>query len=658
MINFREGFSRSVLLFFCLSFHTVLFAAEPVYKQFIKFPKYVSAEISPDGEKLAVIVLEEGKRVLALMSLDPLKFTYVLRFTQDEQVGEVSWVNDERVLVAVWRQVGWFDSPVNQGKMYAINYDGRRSRMVFGWFDKGQQITGRLKKQEQQFAHATLIEELLDDKQHVLISTHPWTNMLRGRYEWRGDQIGDVLKLNVYNGRTRKLMAHPARGGRAYANRQGQVVFATGEDDAANTTLFQRVEGEWKKIATPGHRYSIPVGFSDDGEYAYLLSDENADTIGLERFHLKTGKREVVFRDERVDVSGVAHYPGSEEPMGTRIENGKPEYHFLDPKHSYARFFRGILKAFEGQRVSLESVTPDGRLAVIRTSADKLPSDFFLANLETKGVKFLLSSADWLDPDALARSEVIELKARDGTALQAYLTFPRTARSNLPMIVLPHGGPAARDYWGFYSEAQMLAANGYLVLQVNFRGSSGYGKSFRYASDREWGLSVQDDISDATRWVVTQGYADPERICIYGASFGGYSAMMSAIREPELYRCAAGYAGVYDLKLLYTEGDIKNTLAGQAYLKDVVGEERMELRAQSPVALASRLRVPIFIAHGGEDIRAPIEHAEALIKAAKDNKLDYTTHINDTGGHGFYTEAANEALYSDLLLFLAKHLKQ
>lgn len=646
--KYRNTFS--LLLFLTLIQFSPFLSSAPELEQFIKLPQYEAVQISPDGKKMAVIVLEEGRRVLALMTLNPMAFTYVLRFSLKDQVGDFFWVNEERVVVSVWRKWGWYDSPSNYGKLYAINYNGRKGKVIFG-------IDERVDNKEA--AHATVISLLDGDRKQLLISTHPWSRLPAGlgaRYAYRGEKFGEVLKLNVYNGRTKKVVRHPAKGGRAFADRSGTIHFALGQNDAHKTVFYQRRGENWELLDEGTHYPDFPIGYSDDGKYAFLGSNRDMDTRGLVKFNLADGSRETLFQDPRVDIETYEYYPGTQEPMLVGLDDGKSSVHFFDEAHPSSKFFRGAIKAFSGQEVSLESVTRDGRLAVLRVFADNLPADYYLADLEKKTLAFLLSSADWLEPKNLARTEVIELEARDGTPLQGYLTFPAVGRKSLPMVVMPHGGPASRDYWEYNRDAQILAANGYLVLQVNFRGSTGYGIAFRQASNQQWGKAVQDDITDATLWVVEQGYADRARLCIYGVSFGAYSALMSAIREPELYKCAAGYAGVYDLKLLYSEGDIRETAAGIAFLQDAVGEDAAELAAQSPVARADELRIPIFIAHGGEDYRAPIEHAEALIAAAKRNKLDYTAHINNTGGHGFYTEESNRALYQDLLAFLDRHL--
>ena len=224
---FTQRIFPGLLLFLFLTPIAPYLSSAPELEQFIKLPKYEAVQISPDGEKLAVIVLEEGRRVLALMTLDPMAFTYVLRFSQNDQVGDFFWVNDERVVVSVWRKWGWYDSPSNYGKLYAINYNGRKGKVIFG-------IDERVDNKEA--AHGTVISLLADDRKHILISTHPWSRLPAGfgaRYAYRGEKFGEVLKLNVYNGRTKKVVKHPARGGRAFADRSGTIHFALGQNDDA-----------------------------------------------------------------------------------------------------------------------------------------------------------------------------------------------------------------------------------------------------------------------------------------------------------------------------------------------------------------------------------------------------------------------------------------
>lgn len=633
-------------------------AAEVNLESLLRDLKFTQVKISPDGNKLAVASQENGKRVVALMTLDPLEITYVLRFVGRQEVGTFEWVNNERIVTSVVVREGWLDSPLISGDLYAVNYDGRRRETIFGFIrGSSQDSFSRIKKKESQEAHARIISTLDGDDKHVLVSTTPWTRGGGIYYQVTGEEYGEVLKLNVYNGRTKKLMTLPSRGGRAFADRQGKVHFAYGVVSDGVFEFFQRRDDKWLRLGDPEYdAYAYPVAYSDDGKTAYLLSQIESDTLQLVSYDLASGQTTRLFADDRVDITNVTHYPGTEAPMAVHLDDGKPSAHYLDKTHAATRLMRGIQKAFDGYNVQLGSTSRDGTIGIVTVDGDNLPADYFHVDFSSRSVDMLMSSARWLEPDQLLTTDAFDMQARDGQALQGYLTFPRGERKQLPMIVLPHGGPQARDYWEYDRERQILAAAGYLVLNVNFRGSDGYGQRFQNASHQHWGSVVQNDIADATRWAIEQGYADPKRVCIYGASFGAYSAMMGVIREPELYRCAAGFAGVYDLAMMYQRGDIRLRRSGVAYLKEALGRDETQLEEFSPVANADKIKVPVYLAHGGEDQRAPIEHAQALEQALRAANVDVTTQYYAKGGHGYFTQQANMALYSGLLEFFAAHI--
>ena len=229
------------------------------------------------------------------------------------------------------------------------------------------------------------------------------------------------------------------------------------------------------------------------------------------------------------------------------------------------------------------------------------------------------------------------------------------AGATLPMVLLPHGGPyGIFDTWGFDEDVQILARAGYAVLQVNYRGSGNYGRAFKAAGAGEWGRKMQDDLTDATRWAIAQKIADPAKICLYGASYGGYAALMGAAREPELYRCAAGYVGVYDMVRMH-KYDASLSRSLRNWTLDWIGE-REDMAAISPTLLADRIKAPVFLAAGGKDQRAPIEHSERMEKALKTASVPVEALYYPNEGHGFYTEEHRREFYTRLLAFLARHL--
>jgi dipeptidyl aminopeptidase/acylaminoacyl peptidase len=264
----------------------------------------------------------------------------------------------------------------------------------------------------------------------------------------------------------------------------------------------------------------------------------------------------------------------------------------------------------------------------------------------------------WIEPAKQATPAEVSLTSRDGLPLHGVLTLPPgSSGKNLPMVVLPHGGPyEIFDAWGYDTETQILAQHGYAVLQVNFRGSGGYGLEFSDKGLRQWGGGMQNDIADATRHVLAQGIADPKRVCIYGGSYGGYAALMEPVRDPDLYRCAAGMAGVYDLSKMYKWGSIRHGDYGKQYLNRAIGTDPAELAANSPLNNVEKMKLPIFLAHGRLDGRVDVKHAHRMYEALQDAKADVEYFEIPQTGHGIALGRYREEFYARLLRFLDKNL--
>jgi len=267
------------------------------------------------------------------------------------------------------------------------------------------------------------------------------------------------------------------------------------------------------------------------------------------------------------------------------------------------------------------------------------------------------SAGRWIAPDRMHAKEPFVLKARDGVELHGYLTRPGK-EGPYPMVVLPHGGPhGVRDDWDYDWEVQLLSNRGYAVLQVNFRGSGGFGTDFEASGYHEWGAKMQDDITDATHWAIDNKLADADRICIFGSSYGGYAALMGAVREPMLYRCAIGYAGVYDLELLLSTGDVPLSRLGRSYLNKALGSDVAELRSRSPVFNAAKIQIPVLLIHGKEDWRADFKHAKSMKKALETNHKEFEWMALSREGHGVYDEETRREVYERILKFLDQHLQ-
>jgi dipeptidyl aminopeptidase/acylaminoacyl peptidase len=312
------------------------------------------------------------------------------------------------------------------------------------------------------------------------------------------------------------------------------------------------------------------------------------------------------------------------------------------------KLYASLQRAFPGQLVEITSATADLHQAVALVQSDVNPGDYYLVDTQTRNAQYLRPARSWVDPARMHHKEAIELKARDGVSLHGYLTRPRTGKEPYPTVVLPHGGPyGTRDLWRYDWEAQLLAEYGYAVLQVNYRGSGGYGESFMRAGFREWGAKMQDDVTDATRWAISRGIASRDAICIFGTGYGGYAALMGVVRERGLYRCAAAYDGLYDLSLVLARGDTKMPPATRQYLDDILGLDEPTLQARSPVHSVDKIDAPLLIMAAGNPSQVEYRHAglmEAALKSA--GKPVETALIEE-----------REEVYKRLLEFLSRHLR-
>ena len=296
---------------------------------------------------------------------------------------------------------------------------------------------------------------------------------------------------------------------------------------------------------------------------------------------------------------------------------------------------------------------------LVASYADVDPGSWYLLDVATSSLKQIESAKPEIDRNAMAPTQVVRYKSLDGLEIPAYLTLPPGGGRNLPAVVLVHGGPIVRDRWQWQPEVQLLASRGYAVLQPQFRGSAGFGRSFELAGHREWGRRMQDDVTAGAQWLAAQGIADPRRICIYGASYGGYAALWAAVKTPELFRCVASLAGVSDLALMFNaKSDVNSDSFGRLFELRTIGDPTEDAKLfdeVSPLKGAARIQVPVLLAHGDLDARVPIVHSEKMIQALNANGKQYEWILLRGEKHGISREAALERFYGALFDFLGRN---
>ncbi len=627
-------------------------AAQVDVGAYIKKDKFADIKLSPSGAFFAATVPMEDKTALAIVrrSDNSMGATFVLE--KNTYVSDFAWVSETRVLISIAQKYGLLDKPLPTGELYAINADGTGVELLVGYRARGTGLGTNIKVKKTEAVAAFLTDTLPDDDRNVVVGIWP----LSGQ-----DPYTRAEKLDVNTGRRLPLARAPIQRASFTTDHHGEVRFAQGAGSDNVSKLYYRVGGgtEWTLLndEQASGRIETPLGFSQDERIAYLRVQAADGPDAIVAWDIQANRREQLLRDAVADPLDVIYRNGTTIPVGAIFMADRPRSRFFDEQGPEARMYHSLEAAFAGNAVRITSSTSDGRYVMLQVDSGSNPGDFYVFDTREKKAQHVISRRDWFDPERTATVQPIALQARDGVPLHGYLTLPRTGTANnLPMVVMPHGGPfEIFDSWQFDDDAQLLAQAGYAVLQINFRGSGNYGRAFQHAGARQWGGTMQDDVTDATRWAVTQGYADARRICIFGASYGAYAALMGAAKEPGLYACAAGYVGVYDLPMMFTSGDIQKRGSGENYLKQWLGDPAT-LAARSPVHLAKQIKVPVFLAAGGEDERAPIQHSKRMEAALRQAGAPVETLYYDTEGHGFYTEPHRRAFYTQLLAFLAKSL--
>jgi dipeptidyl aminopeptidase/acylaminoacyl peptidase len=468
-----------------------------------------------------------------------------------------------------------------------------------------------------------------------------------------------VDKMDIYNRRRTTVATAPVRNATFAVDNAGEVRFARGSGyDNVSKLYYREARGQDWRLVNDQAKTDVVVnalGFSQDGRTAYLLAEMPGGPDAIFAYDPATDTRTQLIRDPIADPWAVIERLDSHEPAGAWFMSDGVRSRFFDEASPTARLYRSLEKAFPGQAVAVTSTTRDGRLALLQVWSDRNNGDFYLFDTVRNSADLLYSRREWFDPAKVPASRAIEVTARDGMKLHGYLTLPMGKEKQLPLVVLAHGGPfGVFDEWGFDDDSQMLADAGYAVLRLNFRGSGNYGRDYMNAGARQWGRTMQDDLTDATRWAIKEQIADPARICIYGASYGGYAAVMGVAKESSLYACAVGYVGVYDLEKMHKD-DASHSRSWRTWTSEWLGD-RAALADVSPVNLAGRIEAPVFLAAGGQDERAPVEHTRRMEKALKEAGVPVESLYFKSEGHGFFTEPHRREYYTRLLAFLSTHL--
>jgi dipeptidyl aminopeptidase/acylaminoacyl peptidase len=595
-------------------------------------PERVTPHISPDGTRLAWIAPQEGVlnvwvAPIGASGVDWDSATVVTADT-DRGIRFCAFARDDRHLLYIQDTGG-----DENWRLYDVDLETMARRDLTP-FDGIQ---------------ARIIATRKSHRDEVLVGMNQ-----------QNPQLHDVYRLDLVTGELTKLIDNPGFAG--WIADEDMVVrgaLAPHPDGSFDLLVRDSVDADWRTLLTlppDDVAASDVLSFSGDGTSLLAISSIGVDTGRLVRIDLASGDTQVLFEDPEADVAGALLHPDTRDPQVVLVLKDRIEYHVLDP--ALEADLKAIRALHSGDPMLAGRDEAD-RTWLVAFTDDAGPIQYFSYDRASRTGSFLFTSRPELERYELAQMEPISFTARDGLTVHGYVTFPVDGgRAGLPAVLDVHGGPQARDTWGWNPEAQWLANRGYMCVQVNYRGSTGYGKAFVAAGDREWGAKMHDDLLDAVDYVVQQGWADKDRVAIYGGSYGGYAALVGAAFTPDVFRCAVDIVGPSNLQtLLETVPPYWQPMIAQLYKRVGNPETDKEfLWSRSPLSRARDIRIPLLIAQGANDPRVKQAESEQIVAALADAGIDYEYMLFPDEGHGFAKPENRLKFYAAAERFLAKYL--
>ncbi|GAB2490745.1 alpha/beta hydrolase family protein [Arenimonas alkanexedens] len=625
-------------------------------EDFVRQATYSSASISPGGEYLALLVDRGDQDVVTVMRLSDMSLMKVNQLPDKKSAAGVRWVGDDRLMFTAVRKIGGYAAPFGTGEWYAVNADGSQARPVI--FYGTRDATQRSKTVGNE--RYSLLDPLIDDPRNVIMEVN---------YPLSTDGAGtEVMIVDTVSGSRKSLGRAPRENCGIALDENKEPSYAvcydetddSGRYDPSSELYSRDASGKWNLVSNgESTGEQVRVLRTDRNGTIYALKDDGKTPPAFGTIDKATGAFQQMFKDPVSQVSGSVTSPTDESVLAVITEAGAPRVTLVNDQHADAQLYASLAGAFPGQMVNFSSATRDGNLIVVSVYSDRNPGELYIYDRGTGKARFLMKSRQWVDAEQSASIRPFSFKSRDGLTIYGYLTLPNgSSGKNLPMIVMPHGGPMGpRDDWGYNPETQLFASRGYAVLQVNFRGSGGFGKAFEDMAYGQWRTGIMNDIIDGTNWAIQDGVADAERICIFGGSFGGYASLMAPARQPDMFKCAFGYVGMYDAQIQMKLSDTSKSSGGQRYLSRAFGSSRAEQDEMSPITYADRIKLPVMLAAGARDARCPPEHTEAMFDALEKagNKPEGMI-IASGEGHGFYDLENRVDLYTKMLAFFGRHI--
>ena len=601
-------------------------------ENFFKNPEKSSYQISPDGSFYSFMAPYKNRMNIFIQKIGDSSATQ-LTFEEARDIAGYFWPNNEQI-VFLKDEAG--DENFH---LFGVNIDGSNP---IGFTD----FEG---------VRAQIIDDLPDQKDFVVIGLNK-----------RNKQVFDPYRLNLKTGEISMLAENPGNIQGWMFDHDGKLRLATAIVDGVNQSILYREneEDEFKTIITTNFKEGFnPQFFTFDNKNIIGSSNLGRDKYAIVEFDPITAKEvKVLYANDDYDVNGVGYSRKRKVITAAYFESWKSERHYFDSTSKAT--FEKIQKQLAGYEIGITGVNKDENVLILRTYSDKSLGAYYIYNSEDDKMEKIVNVSPWIDENEMSNQLPIAYQSRDGLKINGYLTLPKGYNmenaKNLPVVINPHGGPWARDSWGFNPEIQFLANRGYAVLQMNFRGSTGYGRKFFEASFKKWGREMQDDITDGTKWLIDKGIADSTRIAIYGGSYGGYATLMGLVKEPKMYAAGVDYVGVSNMfTFMKTIPPYWEPMLEMMY--EMVGDVEKDstmLREVSPVFHVDKIKAPLFIAQGANDPRVNVDESDQMVKAMKEKGIDVEYLVKKDEGHGFRNEENRFEFYRAMEKFLNLQLSK
>jgi dipeptidyl aminopeptidase/acylaminoacyl peptidase len=595
-------------------------------EDFFRNPESAAYRISPDGKKLAYLKPWENRLNIFVRDIDSGEERR-LTSSEERDVADFFWKGSDRV---AFSQDKGGDENFH---IFIVGINGGEIRELTPFVGVKTHVTDNLE----------------EDPAHMLISMN-----LDNR------EVFDVYRVDVETGEMSQIARNPGNITRWMTDHDGHTRIAYQTDGTDIGILYRASEDEpFKTLITTSFKDDFsPLFFSYDNKSLYVASNINRDKTAIYEYDPdKNETLALLFEHPDVDVDSLLSSKKRKVLTGVAYTTDKSRYHFFDDNR---RQLQETLEAkFPGYEVAVTGMDDDEKRATVATYSDRSLGAYYLYDRDTDKLEKLAERSPWLKEEQMAEMTHVEYKARDGLMIHGYLTLPPgTASRDLPLVVIPHGGPSSRVSWGYRAEAQFLANRGAAVLQPNFRGSTGYGKTFWQAGFKQWGKNMQNDITDGVKWLISRGIADEKRVAIYGGSYGGYAALAGAAFTPDLYACAVDYVGISSIFTMYESYPPywKPWLEMEYEMVGDPVKDKALLEEISPIFHVDKIKIPLLIAHGANDPRVKKSESDQIVEAVKASGHDVIYMVKENEGHGFRNEENRFDFYRAMEEFFRKHL--